>query len=33
MDIVFLVAAAVLWAAALGLALGCERLQLRKVGS
>jgi hypothetical protein len=30
MDIVFLVAAALGWAAVLGLAWGCERLQNRK---
>jgi hypothetical protein len=32
MDVVYLLAAATLWAATLGLALGCERLQPRKAG-
>lgn len=31
MDIVFLIAAGALWAASVALALGCERLQNRKV--
>ncbi len=31
MDIVYVIAAGVLWVAVLGLAYGCERLQLRKV--
>jgi hypothetical protein len=31
MDITYLIAATALWAAALGLAFGCERLQQRKV--
>jgi hypothetical protein len=31
MDIIYLAAAAALWVAALGLALGCERLQPHKV--
>ena len=31
MDIVFLIAAGALWAAVVALALGCERLQHRKV--
>lgn len=31
MDIVYLLSAAALWVAALGLAKGCERLQHRKV--
>jgi hypothetical protein len=31
MDITYLIAAAALWLATIGLALGCERLQSRKV--
>ncbi len=31
MDIVYLIAAAALWAAVVALAIGCERLQQRKV--
>lgn len=31
MDIVYLIAAGALWAAVVGLAIGCERLQGRKV--
>jgi hypothetical protein len=31
MDIAYLIAAAGLWAAAVALAVGCERLQHRKV--
>jgi hypothetical protein len=31
MDIIYLVSAGVLWAAVLGLALACERLQSGKV--
>jgi hypothetical protein len=33
MDIVYLVAAGALWAAVVALALGCERLEHRKVTS
>ena len=33
MDIVYIIAAGVLWVAVLGLAYGCERLQRRKVTS
>jgi hypothetical protein len=33
MDIVYLISAGALWVAILGLALGCERLQSRKVSS
>ena len=31
MDIVYLISVGALWAAILGLAIGCERLQSRKV--
>jgi hypothetical protein len=31
MDIVYLLAAATFWVAVVGLAIGCERLQARKV--
>lgn len=31
MDIVYLISAVALWAVVLGLALGCHRLQTRKV--
>jgi hypothetical protein len=31
MDIIYLISAAALWAAVIGLALGCERLHSRKV--
>ena len=33
MDIVYLTLAAALWLATIGLAAGCERLQLHKVAS
>lgn len=33
MDLIYLGAAVLLWAAVFGLALGCERLQSRKVTS
>jgi hypothetical protein len=31
MDIIYLISVGVIWAAVLGLALGCERLQPHKV--
>ncbi len=33
MDLVYLIAAAALWLAAVGLAAGCERLQTHKVAA
>ncbi len=33
MDVVYLVAAGAFWAAVVGLALGCERLERRKLNS
>lgn len=33
MDIVYLIVAAMLWLATVGLTIGCERLQVHKVAS